>query len=143
MVFIWENCTRRSRRFSVEPSGNWMFLGRKISKVPIRTYGKFLRTEQGGFVFHYRPWFVLPGRTLELPPGIYAVGKGLVYSEIVRVEGGRSRPAMLLPPRYRSHEAELAAIYGLAGVRDTGLRAAWGWLAEWLGFKSKPQLAPT
>ena len=49
----------------------------------------------------------------------------------------------LLPPRYRSHEAELAAIYSLMGVRDTGLRAAWAWLKEWLGFKSRTPLAAT
>jgi len=140
MVFIWENCTRRSRRFSVEPSGNWMFLGRKINRAPIRTYGKFLRNAQGALVFNYRPWFVLSERTLEFPPGTYAVGQGLFYSEIVRVEGGRSSSVMLLPPRFRSHEAELATILGLTGVRETGLRAAWSWLAEWAGFKSKPQL---
>ena len=45
---------------------------------------------------------------------------------------------MLLPPRYRGHEEELVSIYGLAGVRDAGLRAAFRWLKELLGFKAQP-----
>jgi len=47
--------------------------------------------------------------------------------------------AMLLPPRYRGHEEELVAIYGLAGVRDAGLRAALRWLTDLLGFSSQPE----
>lgn len=142
MVFIWENCTWRSRRFAPEATGNWMFLARKINRVPIRTYGKLMRLESGALVFNYRPWFVLSGRTFEFPAGTYAVGRGLFYSEIVRVENDRSRGILLLPPRYRSHETELAALYHLAGVRETGLRAAWAWLKDWAGFKSKSQPAP-
>jgi hypothetical protein len=71
------------------------------------------------------------------------VGRGLVYSEILKVDGEQTRSAMLLPPRYRSHETELAAIYGLAGVRDTGLRAAFAWLKEWLGFRARLPVAAT
>jgi len=141
VVFIWDKCARRARRFTVNPSGIWMFLGRKIHRVPIRTYGRCVRNEQGALVFHYRPWLVLSARSLEFPPGTYAVGQGLIYSEIVRVEDEKSRSMALLPPRYRSHEVELAATYSLAGVRDTGLRAAWAWLKEWIGVKSKTQPA--
>ena len=45
---------------------------------------------------------------------------------------------MLLPPRYRGHEEELVSIYGLAGVRDTGLRAAFRWFKDLLGFQIQP-----
>ena len=48
---------------------------------------------------------------------------------------------LLLPPRYRGHEAELAKIYGLAGVRDVGLRAAWAWIKSMFGFKAQPAAA--
>ena len=118
-----------------------MFLARKINKVPARTYGKLLRDEKGSLVLKYRPWLVLPERTLVLPEGRYAVGKGLFYSQIMRVEGQGLTAAMLLPPRYRGHEEELVSIYGLAGVRDAGLRAAFRWLKELLGFKLQPQPA--
>jgi hypothetical protein len=42
-----------------------------------------------------------------------------------------------LPPRYRGHEYELVAIYGLTDVRDTGLLAVWQWCKFMLGFKTK------
>ena len=48
---------------------------------------------------------------------------------------------MLLPPRYRGHEEELVPIYGLAGVREAGLLAVWGWVKDALGFKAQPQAA--
>jgi hypothetical protein len=59
----------------------------------------------------------------------------------VKVEGNQLRSVMWLPQRYRSHEPELVPIYGLAGVRDRGLRAAFAWLKERLGFGPKPRLA--
>jgi hypothetical protein len=139
MTFIWDYLTNHARRFVPDQTANAMFLGRKTQGVPIRTYGKLLNDPQGNLIFHYHPWLVLPRRTLALPVGIYTVGRGLVYSEILKVEGAQNRSVMLLPPRYRSHEQELAVIYGLPGVRDTGLRAAFVWLKEWLGFR--PRLA--
>jgi hypothetical protein len=143
VVFIWEILTHRAARFTPEIKGNWMFLGRKTNKVPIRTYGKLFRDASGKFVFEYRPWLVLPQKLLQVPAGNFSVGKGLFYSEVVRIEGSRTRSVMLLPPRYRSHEAELAQIYGFNGVRDSGLRAAFAWLKDWIGFKPKsvPQIA--
>jgi hypothetical protein len=57
------------------------------------------------------------------------------------VEGNQTRPVLLLPPRYRSHEPELVTIYNLDGVRAAGLRAMFVWLKERLGFKPRPQLA--
>jgi MFS family permease len=140
-VFIWEFVTMRRNRFQPDRSANRMFLARKINKVPARSYGKLLRDERGNLVLKYRPWLVLAERTLVLPEGRYAVAKGLFYSQIMRVEGQGLTAAMLLPPRYRGHEEELVSIYGLAGVRDAGLRAAFRWLKEALGFKSQPQAA--
>jgi hypothetical protein len=140
-VFLWDFCTVRRNRFTPHRIVNRMFLGRATEKVPVRTYGRFYRDGKGRLAFDYRPWLVLPTRTLTLPDGTYAVSNGLIYSEIVRLEGNQSRSVMLLPPRYRSHEPELVAIYGLAGVRAAGLRAMFVWIKEWMGFKPRPQLA--
>jgi len=126
LVFIWDFFTGRSQRF--QPGiANKMYLSRKLNKVPARTYGKLSRDEQGKLILHYRPLLVLPQRTLELPEGNYETGKGLFYSEIVRVEGDSAKSMLLLPPRYRGHEDELAKIYGFTGTRDVGIRAMWKW----------------
>lgn len=137
MIFIWDTCTRRAKRFVPDQTANRMYLSRKTNKVPVRTYGKLIRDGESRLVFEFRPWLVFPQRTLTLPSGIYAAGKGLICSEIVRIEGTQSRSVMLLPPRYRGHEQELAQVYGLMGVRDTGLRAAFAWLKDWVGLRPK------
>jgi hypothetical protein len=137
LVFIWDFLTHRSNRFRPDQTANRVYLARKINKVPTRTYGT-LRRDPAGLLLTYRPWLILPKRTLTLPQGNYAVAKGMFYSEIVQVDGDRSRSAILLPPRYRSHEQTLVSIYGLAGVRDGGARAAFRWLRDVVGFKPAP-----
>jgi hypothetical protein len=137
LSFIWDFVTRRCNRFKPDPTVNKMFLGRKIDYVPARTYGKLSRDEKGNLVLKYRPWLVLAECTLTLPATQYAAGKGMFFLEILQLDGDNTRIALLLPPRYRGHEYELVAIYGLAGVRDTGLLAAWSWLKTVLGFKTK------
>jgi hypothetical protein len=137
LAFIWDFVTARCNRFQPDPTTNKMFLGRKINKVPARTYGKLSRDAQGNLVFTYRPWLMLAKCSVMLPEARYAAGNGFFYSEILQLDGDKARIALLLPPRYRSHEYELVAIYGLADVRDTGLLAAWQWVKFMLGFKTK------
>jgi hypothetical protein len=137
LAFIWDFVTGRSSRFKPDPTANKMFLGRKIEKVPARTYGKLSRDDNGNLVLRYRPWLVLAERTLTLPATKYAAGKGVFFSEILQLDGDNARIALLLPPRYRGHEYELVAIYGLTDVRDTGLLAAWSWFKSMLGLKTK------
>jgi MFS family permease len=143
LAFVWDFVTFRRKRFSPNPKANKVFLGRKINKVPTRTYGRLSRNEAGKLVLNYRPWLVLPPRTLELPEGNYAPGRGLFYSEILRIEGEETRTMILLPPRYRGHETELEKIYGFSVTRDVGIRAMWAWLRRTLGFKNKAQPAVT
>jgi hypothetical protein len=139
LVFIWDFFTGRKNRFKPDPKENKMFLARKLLKVPARTYGKLSRNDKSELVFNYHPWLVLPRRTLMLPGGDYETGRGIFYSEIVRVEDDSARTVMLLPPRYLGHEGELAKIYNFAGARDVGLRAAWAWFKSL--FTGKTQLA--
>jgi len=127
LVFVWQFFTGGRYRFQPHAKENGMFLGRKTERVPTRTYGKLARNEAGELIFNYRPWLVLPRRTLVLPPGHYEAGRGVFYSEILRVEGNATRTVCLLPPHYRGHEEEIAKIYQMAGTRDVGLRAAWAW----------------
>jgi MFS family permease len=138
LLFVWEFFTGARHRFKPDAKENNLFLGRKNQKVPTRTYGRLLRNEQGELLFHYRPWLVLPQRTLVLPPGNYEAGRGLFYSEIMRVEAGSARTVFLLPPKYRGHEEEIARIYNLAGTRDVGFRAAWAWFKGLFGRQPVP-----
>jgi hypothetical protein len=128
LSFIRDFFTGRKARFQPDPVENKMFLGRKIQKVPARTYGKLSHNPDGGYNFHYHPWLILPRRTLVLPPGDYEAGRGIFYSEVVRVEGNSARTILLLPPRYLGHEEKLVPIYRLNGTRDVGIRAAWSWI---------------
>ena len=136
LVFVWDFVTRRCNRFTPDLTANKMFLGRKIAKVPARSYGKLSRDEKGRLVLNYRPWLVLPVRTLTLPEARYAVGKGAFFSEIFQLDGDSERIALLLPPRYRSHEEQLVAIYNFVDVRPTGLHAVWQWVKSLFGGKT-------
>lgn len=141
LVFIWDFCTFRSSRFTPDAKENKVFLWRKINKVPARTYGTLKRDEKGNFVLTYRPWLVLPPRTLVFPEGQYAVGKAVFYQSLQRVEGEESQNMVLLPPRYRGHEEELVKIYNLIGVREAGLRRAWKWIKELFTGRAQPMPA--
>ena len=136
LVFVWDFVTRRCNRFTPDLTANKIFLGRKIDKVPARSYGKLSRDEKGRLVLNYRPWLVLPARTLTLPEAQYAVGKGAFFSEIFQLDGDSERIALLLPPRYRSHEEQLVAIYNFVDVRPTGLHAVWQWVKSLFGRKT-------
>ena len=139
LVFVWDFCTGRKFRFKPDAQGNNLFLARKTTKVPARTYGKLTRNEKGELVLTYRPWLVLARRTLILPAGQYEAGRGLFYSEILRIEGGDAKTIILLPPRYLGHEEDIAKIYHFEGTRDVGIRAAWAWFKSLFG--SKPATA--
>jgi hypothetical protein len=138
LVFVWTFFTGSRYRFKPDPKENKMFLGRKAEKVPTRTFGKLLRNDKGELIFHYRPWLVLPQRTLVLPPGNYEAGRGLFYSEIMRVDGDSARTVFLLPPNYRGHEEEIARIYNFTGTRDVGIRAAWAWFKNFFSRQPVP-----
>ena len=142
-VFAWDFGTSRRTRFRLEPASNWVFTARQIRQTPIRTFGKLSRGPQGELLLSYRPWLLLPRRVLTLPAAKYAVGRGLIYSEIIPLGGEPARPVLTLPPRYRTHEEELSSIYLLGGVHDVGVvkgfKAFWRWLKELFGFR--PQSA--
>jgi hypothetical protein len=139
--YMWDFFSFRRRWFKPKAARNRMFLGRRINKVPARSYGTVFRDEKGLLTFKYRPWLILPERLMTLPEGQYAVGKGLVNSEILKIEGEKARTVFLLPPRYRDHEAELVSIYGLVDVRPIGLSAAVKWLKEFFVGKEQPATA--
>jgi hypothetical protein len=144
-VFGWDLVTLRCKRFKPDAQANRAFLGCKLDKTPVRTLGRLRRTDPGQLVLDYRPWLVLPQRTVALPPGKYVVGRGLVFPELYLAEDKLDRAIVSLPPRFLGHEEEIARIYGLEGVRDAGLAKGFNafrdWLKESLGLNRAPASA--
>ena len=146
-VYVWDFFTFRRHRFLPVANGNWMFGARAIEQMPIRTYGKLFTDAAGKHTFEYRPWLLLPKRTLELPPGKYAVGRGLFYPEMMRVTGDDSKTIFILPPRYKGHEADLAKACNTPDVRDVGIlkgfKAVGGAMRSLFGADGKKEISAT
>jgi hypothetical protein len=101
--------------------------------VPPRTYGRLAQGTAGGIGFYYRPWLVMAERCAVVPvdKSQLAVGKGLFFSSITASDRDT---LFLLPPRYHGHEDIVARVYFMGGgVRDAGLRKAWGVMRELFG----------
>jgi len=141
--FTWDFFTLRSRRFKMLADGNKLFTAREIAGAPMRTYGRLYQAADGKLIFKFRPWLVLPERTIEVPRDGLVVGKGVFFSEVLGFdkEAEKNSTLLLLPPRYRGHEELFARTYHVSGTCDVGLRKAWGWIREAFGFSAKKQPA--
>lgn len=137
-IFCWDFFTLRRARFRPAVEGNKMFSAGGLKGVPARTHGRLARTAEGGLEFQFRPWMVLPQKVVPVPAAAtIAVGRGFFFSML----DGASATLFFLPPRYRGHEEELASAMGFNGVREAGLRKAWGWIRESMGFGRKAPMA--
>lgn len=132
-VFCWDFFTFRKGRFRLAPNGNKVFAGTGLKTAPQRTYGRLVRAADGALSFVFKPWLVLPEKSVAVPAAAgLAVGQGALFSNVTHDEA----EVFVLPPRYRTHEAELAAVYALLrGVEPIGLNRAWSWLRGALGFR--------
>lgn len=132
-VFCWDFLTLRRTRFTPKENGNKLFAGGNFPGVPPRTYGRLAQRPAGGIEFQYRPWLVMAERSALVPvdKSQLAVGKGLFFSSIT----ANDRDTLfLLPPRYHGHEDTVARAHLMGGgVRDAGLRKAWGVMRELFG----------
>lgn len=132
-MFSWDFFTMRRLRFSPAENDNKIFSGANLSGVPPRTYGRLVLRTEGSLEFFYRPWMIFKERSAVVPvdKSKVAVGKGLFFSSISAESTGT---LFLLPPRYHGHEDIIARAYLLGGgVKDAGLRRAWGVLRELFG----------
>ena len=132
-VFCWDFFTLRRARFTPKENDNAMFAGANLPGVPPRTYGRLVLRTAGHYEFTYHPWLCLPVKIAPVPATRtqLAVGRGFFISSVMAEGAGTF---FLLPPRYRGHEEMLARAYFMGGgVRDAGLRKAWGVLRELFG----------
>ncbi len=128
-IFSWDFFTLRRARYTVRPDENKVFAGGNLPDVPVRTYGRLRQTDTA-LVFTYKPWLVLPERTVTVADRTLSVGKGLFFSSVLT---GKEETYFILPPRYRGHEEELVKTYGWGGVQPAGLRKAWSVVRELFG----------
>ena len=142
-VFCWDFFTGRRGRFQLLADGNKVFLGRPLDGAPIRTYGRLHMAADGKLTLKFRPWLVLPEREVEVPREGIVVGRGVFYSEVLgfNKESDSNETLLLLPPRYVGHEELFARTYRISGTCEVGLRKAWSWIKEALGFGRKSAAA--
>ncbi len=135
-VFCWDFFTVRRKRFKLYADGNKVFTGSEFEGVPARTYGRLNQAADGALTLKFRPWLVLPLREVPVPREGLVVGKGVFYSEVLGHDAktDRNRTLLLLPPRYLGHEELFARTYHITGTCEVGLRRAWSWIKEALGF---------
>lgn len=144
-VYLWDCLTFRRRRFQPGAEYNMAFTARPFADVPVRTYGK-LQPTASGLRFLYRPFLILPQRTLAAENETWVVGRRLISPEIDAIQGDKLTTFFVLPPRHLTHEEALARVYGIKEVRDVGIlksvKSAWGWLKAVCGYASSQTLAP-
>ena len=141
-LVAWDILTGKKHRFQPDVSTNEMFLSKPVEDAPVRSYGRLSRESDGSLSFRYRPWLLLAERKVTLPSGRYAVGRGLLHSELVLVKGEEVESVCFLPPRYRDHEEALSKIYEFGPVESIGLvrgfSALWNWLKRVFGGQAQP-----
>jgi len=139
-IFSWDFVTLRRTRCTPEGTEHRAFTAREIERTPIRSCGKLVKTAEGTLEFRYRPWLILPRRTVKLPVNHLAVGNGFMYPVMLREADGKETVLLNFPPRYCGNEAALAKCYDLP-LRDVGLyrgmKMAWRWLKELVSGKGQ------
>lgn len=111
------------------------FLARPLSSVSVRTYGRLAQNQDRAIVFQFRPWLVLPRRTVELPAGPLAISRGAFFPSLLHT-ANVTEPVTLciFPPRYRGHELAMGTHFDVLDVRDgalvRGFKAARRWVVD-------------
>ena len=97
------------------------FLARRGLGAPVRTMGRAVPSGET-VRFSYRPFFVLPKRTIELRNERSVLVRGAIWPTI---HAGDPRKRLLsLPPRYTAHSSAVAARFG-ATEQDGAVLRAW------------------
>jgi hypothetical protein len=105
------------------------FLAARGFGAPIRTMGHAVPSARG-VRFSYRPWFLLPKRTLELDATRPVLLRGTLWNTLR--DDGRGRGIVSFPPRYNEVASQLATSFG-AIERDGFLRRGWREIKTFVG----------
>lgn len=132
-IFAWDLLTFARTRTRVGSDPAMAFLAKPVAGVPHRTLGTVKAETSGTLTFTYRPWLVLPARSIPLPGKAHAIGKGFLHADLLEVQGEEHEDVLNFPPRFNTHEEALASGLGLQEVRPVGLRAIVHWFKSLLG----------
>lgn len=107
------------------------FLLKKLEGLPSRIGGRLAKTESGGIEFRYRRGCIGPERSVPLPPGRLELAKGILMPVVISADGERESRSLLLLPRYKGMEEELAGSLGFHAVRDHAWARGWRAIKAW------------
>ncbi|MEO7974293.1 MAG: hypothetical protein ABIU84_11975 [Thermoanaerobaculia bacterium] len=151
-VLSWEFLTGKDGSADPATAPLAAFSQRGLKGVKVRSLGRLTTGSDGAWNFVYRPWLILPRRTVPVPVAGSAVLKGAISPLLVRQGPLRTQTLVRFPPRFRTREAEVARRLGVADVLEgrivRGFRAAWQWLKEsilgipWMIPEGAPESGP-
>lgn len=123
----------RSRKL-VRPTEPHAFLAQKIAAVPVRTYGRLTRGEKGEVTFSFRPWLILPERSISIPAGSVAIAEGVPFPSLLHASDEQKRRAILVIflPRYRSHVHSIAAHFEIVEIEESPLMKGFRAVRVWI-----------
>ncbi len=134
----WDLLTMRWFRAIPHDGPVRAFLARPRAGLPIRTRGTIV-PNGASMKFCYRPWFIMPSREVDLGAHPSALVCGVLWSTFVATTEQGSGALVALPPRYRSHEAVVAARFGAErkdGLILKGLAGLWSFIRNPFGIRT-------
>jgi hypothetical protein len=142
-VISWEILTGRVGTADPATEPLAAFSARGLAGVPPRSCGRIVEGAPGVFRFDWRPWLVLPRRSVPLDGGgRLALRRGALSPTLFRSGVLREPTLARFPPRFRGREVELGRRLGAAEVLDgrivRGAKAAWAWLKELVAGADTP-----
>jgi hypothetical protein len=132
-LLSWDLLLFRHRRR--DPSNDLTargFLCREVEAVPIRTYGTLTVRDDSTYAFHYRPWLIMPGQTIQLDSDAITIQRGIL-SPIARAHTANG-PSNLVRfrPSLRNHEEALSQHLNAREIDDHIITKGFQQAREWL-----------
>jgi hypothetical protein len=109
------------------------FAARGLAGPAARAYGRIEVGAASDRRFVWRPWLLLPRRSVAIP-GQVAIRRGALSPVLIALGGVREPVLARFPPRFKGLEESLGHRLGATEIRDgrltRGLKAAWAWLRD-------------
>ncbi|OQA34202.1 MAG: hypothetical protein BWY57_00664 [Betaproteobacteria bacterium ADurb.Bin341] len=106
------------------------FAGYPLEGVPARTCGT-LQRDAGQLVFHYRPWLILPKRSIRLEDREIMIERGVLYPRLRACVQGGIVTRIAFPPRYCGQEESVARQLGITRIDDGAVLSGWTAVKAW------------